>query len=125
MPHVLFVCLHNAGRSQMSKALFDRAAAGRHTSDSAGSAADPDGHVHPQVVQVMDELGIDLSDRQPQRLSASSPGRPTSSSPWAAATAALTSPASAISTGICPTRKANPSRPCGRSATTSPNASTG
>jgi arsenate reductase len=69
MPHVLFVCLHNAGRSQMSKALFDRAAAGRHTSDSAGSAAGPDGHVHPQVVQVMDELGIDLSDRRPQRLS--------------------------------------------------------
>ena len=69
MPHVLFVCLHNAGRSQMSKALFDRTAAGRHTSDSAGSAADPDGHVHPQVVQVMDELGIDLSDRRPQRLS--------------------------------------------------------
>ena len=69
MARVLFVCLHNAGRSQMSKALFDRAAAGRHTSDSAGSAADPDGHVHPQVVDVMSELGIDLSSRRPQRLS--------------------------------------------------------
>jgi protein-tyrosine-phosphatase len=68
MAHVLFVCLHNAGRSQMSQALFDRAAAGRHTSESAGSVADPAGQVHPQVVEVMDELGIDLSDRRPQRL---------------------------------------------------------
>ena len=68
MAHVLFVCLHNAGRSQMSRALFDQAARGRHTSDSAGSIADPDGHVHPEVVEVMQELGIDLSDRRPQPL---------------------------------------------------------
>jgi protein-tyrosine-phosphatase len=68
MARVLFVCLHNAGRSQISKAVFDRAAAGRHTCDSAGSVADPDGHVHPQVVDVMSELGIDLSGRRPQRL---------------------------------------------------------
>ena len=69
MARVLFVCLHNAGRSQISKALFDRSAAGRHTSDSAGSVADPHGHVHTQVVAVMSELGIDLSGRRPQRLS--------------------------------------------------------
>ena len=68
MTHVLFVCLHNAGRSQISQALFERAAAGRHTAASAGSVADPDGHVHPEVVEVMRELGIDLSDRQPHRL---------------------------------------------------------
>jgi len=68
MAHVLFVCLHNAGRSQMSKALFDRAVDGRHTSDSAGSVADPGGRVHPEVVDVMNELGVDLSDRRPQRL---------------------------------------------------------
>jgi protein-tyrosine-phosphatase len=68
MTHVLFVCLHNAGRSQMSQALFERAAAGRHTSESAGSIAEPGGHVHPEVVDVMNELGIDLSDRKPQRL---------------------------------------------------------
>jgi arsenate reductase len=66
--HVLFVCLHNAGRSQMSKALFDRAADGRHTSDSAGTLADPGGRVHPEVVAVMDELGVDVSDRRPRRL---------------------------------------------------------
>jgi protein-tyrosine-phosphatase len=69
MAHVLFVCLHNAGRSQMARALFDRAAAGRHTADSAGSVADPAGRVHPEVVAAMDELGIDVSDRVPQRLS--------------------------------------------------------
>jgi arsenate reductase (thioredoxin) len=68
MAHVLFVCLHNAGRSQMSQALFERAAAARHTAESAGSIAEPGGRVHPQVVQVMNELGIDLSSRKPQRL---------------------------------------------------------
>jgi arsenate reductase len=68
MAHVLFVCLHNAGRSQMSRALFDRAAGGAHTSESAGSVADPDGAVHPEVVEVMREEGIDLSGVRPQRL---------------------------------------------------------
>ncbi len=66
MASVLFVCLHNAGRSQMSQALFERAADGGHAALSAGTA--PAGHVHPEVVEVMQELGIDLSDRQPQLL---------------------------------------------------------
>jgi protein-tyrosine-phosphatase len=52
----------------MSRALFDRVAAGRHSSDSAGSIADPEGHVHPEVVAVMNELGLDLSARKPQQL---------------------------------------------------------
>jgi arsenate reductase len=69
MATALFVCLHNAGRSQMSQALFERAAGGRHHALSAGSEADPGGHVHPQVVEVMRELGIDVADRRPQRLS--------------------------------------------------------
>lgn len=69
MATVLFVCLHNAGRSKMSAALFERAAEGRHHALSAGSEADPTGRVHPPVVEVMRELGIDLSDRRPQRLS--------------------------------------------------------
>jgi arsenate reductase (thioredoxin) len=68
MSHVLFVCLHNAGRSQISQALFERAADGRHSAESAGSVADPDGRVHPEVIEVMGELGIDLSQRRPQRL---------------------------------------------------------
>lgn len=66
MPTVLFVCLHNAGRSQMSQALFERAAGGRHEALSAGTT--PAEHVHPEVVEVMRELGIDLSDRRPQLL---------------------------------------------------------
>jgi len=66
MACVLFVCLHNAGRSQMSQALFERAAAGRHTAISAGTT--PAEHVHPEVVEVMRELDIDLSGRQPQLL---------------------------------------------------------
>ena len=69
MATALFVCRHNAGRSQMSAALFEVAAAGRHLALSAGSQADPDGRVHPQVVEVMRELGIELSNRRPQRLS--------------------------------------------------------
>jgi arsenate reductase len=64
--HVLFVCLHNAGRSQMSRALFDRAADGRHTAESAGTT--PADRVHPEVVAAMEELGVDVSDRTPQRL---------------------------------------------------------
>jgi arsenate reductase len=66
MAHVLFVCLHNAGRSQMSQALFERAVDGRHTASSAGTT--PGERVHPEVVGVMRELGIDLADRKPQLL---------------------------------------------------------
>jgi protein-tyrosine-phosphatase len=68
MTHVLFVCLHNAGRSQMARALFDEGAGPPHTSASAGSIADPDGRLHPAVITVMDELGVDLSQAKPRRL---------------------------------------------------------
>jgi arsenate reductase len=68
MATALFVCLHNAGRSQISAALFERAANGRHHAVSAGTT--PTEHVHPEVIAVMREPGfeIDLSDRQPQLL---------------------------------------------------------
>src|SRR5882757_5537240 len=66
MANALFVCLHNAGRSQMSGALFERAAAGRHGASSAGTT--PGDHVHPEVVEVMREVGIDLADRVPREL---------------------------------------------------------
>ncbi len=66
MATALFVCLHNAGRSQMSQALFERAAAGRHTALSAGTT--PGERVHPEVVEVMRELDIDLASRRPQLL---------------------------------------------------------
>ena len=66
MARALFVCLHNAGRSQMSEALFNRAAAGHHQGRSAGTT--PGERVHPEVVEVMAELGIDLADRTPRKL---------------------------------------------------------
>jgi arsenate reductase len=66
MTSVLFVCLHNAGRSQISQALFERAADGRHTALSAGTT--PAEHVHPVVIEAMRELGIDLAGRRPQLL---------------------------------------------------------
>jgi arsenate reductase len=66
MSTVLFVCRQNAGRSQMSQALFTRAAGGRHHALSAGTR--PAQHVHAGVIEVMNELGIDLSDRTPQLL---------------------------------------------------------
>jgi protein-tyrosine-phosphatase len=66
MATALFVCLHNAGRSQMSAALFERAAAGRHHALSAGTT--PGDRVHPVVVDVMRELDIDLAGRKPRLL---------------------------------------------------------
>ncbi len=66
MARVLFVCLHNAGRSQISEALFRRAAAGHHEARSAGT--EPGERVHPEVVEAMDELGIDLAAHVPREL---------------------------------------------------------
>jgi arsenate reductase len=59
---VLFVCIQNAGRSQIAEALFTRAAGGRHEARSAGS--EPAEHVHPEVVEVLPEL----AGRIPHRL---------------------------------------------------------
>ncbi len=66
MSRVLFVCLHNAGRSQISEALFARAAQGRHEARSAGTQ--PAERVPPSVVEAMRELDIDLAGRVPRRL---------------------------------------------------------
>ena len=66
MSRVLFVCLHNAGRSQISRALFERAAGGRHEADSAGT--EPAEHIHPEVAEVMREVGVDLDGRTPRML---------------------------------------------------------
>jgi arsenate reductase len=66
MARALFVCFDNAGRSQMSQALFDRAARGRHTAESAGVA--PASRVQPEVVQALAEIGIDISGAVPRRL---------------------------------------------------------
>ena len=66
VPEVLFVCIHNAGRSQMAAALLDRHAAGRVRVRSAGS--DPGERVNPAVVQAMAEIGLDLTKEFPKPL---------------------------------------------------------
>ncbi|MFI5027830.1 MAG: low molecular weight phosphatase family protein [Solirubrobacterales bacterium] len=66
MAKVLFVCLHNTGRSQMSEALFKRDAGEHHEARSAGTA--PGDRIDPEVVEAMAELGIDLATRLPRRL---------------------------------------------------------
>ena len=68
MATVLFVCKANSGRSVMSQVLFERAAAGRHRALSAGSEATPEGGPHPEVVEAMRELGVDVSAQRPRRL---------------------------------------------------------
>ena len=66
VPEVLFVCVHNAGRSQMAAALLDHHAKGRVHVRSAGS--DPGDQINPAVVAAMDEWGIDLSREFPKPL---------------------------------------------------------
>jgi len=66
VPEVLFVCVHNAGRSQMAAALLDHHAHGRVQVRSAGSA--PANEINPAVRAAMDEIGIDLSQAFPKKL---------------------------------------------------------
>jgi arsenate reductase len=66
VPEVLFVCVHNAGRSQMAAALLDHYSAGRVQVRSAGSA--PGEQVNPAVVEAMAEVGLDLSQEFPKPL---------------------------------------------------------
>jgi len=65
-PSVLFVCVHNAGRSQMAAALLDHHAHGGVTVRSAGS--EPTDRINPAVVEVMTEIGLDLSKEFPKPL---------------------------------------------------------
>jgi arsenate reductase (thioredoxin) len=66
MPEVLFVCVHNAGRSQMAAALLDDYAQGRVQVRSAGS--EPAERINPVVVEAMTELGLDVSKQFPKPL---------------------------------------------------------
>jgi arsenate reductase len=65
-PEVLFVCVHNAGRSQMAAGLLDHHAGGRVVVRSAGSA--PAAEINPAVVDAMREIGIDISKEYPKPL---------------------------------------------------------
>ena len=66
IPEVLFVCVHNAGRSQMAAAILDHHAHGRVQVRSAGSA--PADEINPAVRAAMDEIGLDLSKEFPKKL---------------------------------------------------------
>jgi protein-tyrosine-phosphatase len=66
VPEVLFVCVHNAGRSQMAAALLDQHAGGRVHVRSAGST--PAGQINPSVVAAMREVDVDLASAVPRRL---------------------------------------------------------
>jgi arsenate reductase len=66
MKYVLFVCTQNAGRSQIAQAFFERQAPDDVRAESAG--AEPADAIHPVVVEAMNEVGIDLSERRPKRL---------------------------------------------------------
>ena len=68
MVTVLFVCVHNSGRSQMAEAIFNRLSGGRHKGISAGS--NPAEAVNPVVVEALREIGIDISGRRPRKLTA-------------------------------------------------------
>src|SRR5271156_2186290 len=65
-PEVLFVCVHNAGRSQMAAGLVKLRSAGRIQVRSAGSA--PGAEINPVVVEVMNEIGVDMSEEFPKPL---------------------------------------------------------
>src|SRR4051812_5427073 len=66
---IIFACVHNAGRSQMASALFN-SLAGPERARAISAGTSPGDRVHPVVVAVMKEVGIDLSDSRPQRLTA-------------------------------------------------------
>jgi arsenate reductase len=66
--NVLFVCVANSGRSVMAERLFRRAAGDRHQARSAGS--EPGAAPHPQVVEALEEIGIDAAEHVPRRLEA-------------------------------------------------------
>src|SRR3954453_692003 len=121
MANVLFVCLHNAGRSQMSQALFAITANGRHQAKSAGTR--PGERVHPQVVEAMRELGVDVSDRKPRALDMEL-------AQWADVVVTMGCgdqcpyiPGRPPSTGACPTPRTSRASRSAESATTSKTAS--
>src|SRR3954453_16940015 len=121
MANVLFVCLHNAGRSQMSQALFAITANGRHQAKSAGTR--PGERVHPQVVEAMRELGVDVSDRKPRALDMEL-------AQWADVVVTMGCgdqcpyiPGRPTSTGACPTPRTSRASRSAESATTSKTAS--
>ena len=117
LPIVLFLCVHNAGRSQMALGWFQRLAGDRAVAWSGGS--EPGLEVNPAAIEAMAEVGIDITGSSPSLGPTRSSRLPTWSSPWAAATPAQSSQASGTKTGPSTTRPARTSPPSDRSATRS------
>ena len=67
MYKVIFACVHNAGRSQMAAAFFNQLA-DREKAEAVSAGTEPGLHVHPEVLAAMREIGIDLSNAKPQKL---------------------------------------------------------
>ncbi len=67
MQKVIFACVHNAGRSQMAAAFFNQFA-DRKKAQAVSAGTEPGLRVHPEVLTVMQEVGIDLSEAKPQKL---------------------------------------------------------
>src|SRR5271170_5185914 len=67
MLRVIFACVHNAGRSQMAAAFFNHLA-DRQKAEAISAGTEPGLRVHPEVLAVMQEVGIDLSNSKPQKL---------------------------------------------------------
>ena len=116
-PSVLFLCVHNAGRSQMAAGWMRHLAGDRVDVFSGGSL--PAEQLNAAAVATMAEAGIDIAASCRSRGPMRSCAPPTSSSPWAAATPARCTPASATSTGSSTTRPGGRSRRCAPSATRS------
>jgi protein-tyrosine-phosphatase len=93
VPEVMFVCTHNAGRSQMAAALLSQQAAGRVHVTSAGSQ--PAVELNPAVVQAMAEIGLDISAEFPKPLTTGKVPAADIGSPWAAAMPARSTGANA------------------------------
>lgn len=118
MSTVLFVCRQNAGRSQMSQALFEQIAEGRHNALSAGTT--PATHLHPEVVTVMNEIGIELTERTPQLLTHALAEQADLVITMGCGDQCPSSQASATSTGSSPTRAVSRSKRSEASATRYP-----
>ena len=67
MNRIIFACVHNAGRSQMAAAFFNELCKNNEW-QAVSAGTQPADHVHPEVLEVMKEAGIDLSDAHPQKL---------------------------------------------------------
>jgi arsenate reductase (thioredoxin) len=105
MHKVVFACVHNAGRSQLAAAFFNQLA-DPVKAEGISARTEPGLRVHPEVLTVMQEIGIDLSAAKPQKLTQELANDATLPLPWGAGTNAPMSTACDETTGHCVIRRA-------------------